>query len=38
MQDDPEKAEYFVRVAWLDTVAETAAISEVGFFGNQNTV
>jgi len=36
--DDPEKAEYFVRVAWLDTVAETEAISEVGYFGNQNTV
>jgi hypothetical protein len=36
--DDPEKAEYFVRVAWLDTVPESKAINEVGLFGNQNTV
>jgi len=36
--DDPEKAEYFVRVVWLDTVPETKAAYEVGFFGNQNTV
>ena len=36
--DDPEKAEYFVRVKWLDTVPESKAIDEVGLFGNQNTV
>lgn len=36
--DDPEKAEYFVRVTWLDTVPESKAINEVGLFGNQNTV
>lgn len=36
--DDPDKAEYFVRVAWLDTVAEGNAVNEVGLFGNQNTV
>lgn len=36
--DDPEKTEYFVRVAWLDTVPATKAVNEVGLFGNQNTV
>ncbi len=36
--DDPEKAEYFVRVEWLDTVPESKAVNEVGLFGNQNTV
>ena len=36
--DDPEKAEYFVRVVWLDTVHDSKAINEVGLFGNQNTV
>jgi hypothetical protein len=36
--DDPDKAEYFVRVEWLDTVPESKAINEVGLFGNQNTV
>ena len=36
--DDPETAEYFVRVAWLDTVPVTNAVNEVGLFGNQNTV
>lgn len=35
---DPEKAEYFVRVDWLDTVPVGKAIDEVGLFGNQNTV
>lgn len=35
---DAERAEYFVRVDWLDTVAEDEAFSEVGLFGNQNTV
>ena len=36
--DDPGKAEYFVRVAWLDTVPESKAVNELGLFGNQNTV
>ena len=36
--DDPEKAEYFVRVGWIDTVPDSKAINEVGLFGNQNTV
>lgn len=36
--DDPEKAEYFVRVDWIETVPDTKAINEVGLFGNQNTV
>lgn len=36
--DDPEKAEYFVRVEWLDAVPEEKAVNEVGLFGNQNTV
>ncbi len=36
--NDPEKAEYFVRVKWLDTVTEDQAFNEVGLFGNQNTV
>ena len=36
--DDPDLAEYAVRVQWLDTVSESAAINEVGLFGNQNTV
>jgi Endonuclease NucS C-terminal domain len=36
--DDPDKAEHFVRVDWLDTVSADKAIKEVGLFGNQNTV
>ena len=36
--DDPEKAEYFVRVDWIETVPDAKAINEVGLFGNQNTV
>ena len=36
--DDQEKAEYFVRVDWLDTVTASNAVNEVGLFGNQNTV
>lgn len=35
---DPEKAEYAVRVEWLDAVPENQAFNEVGLFGNQNTV
>jgi len=36
--NDPETAEYFVKVDWLDTVPKERAINEVGLFGNQNTV
>ena len=36
--DNPDLSEYFVRVRWLDAVPESNAISEVGLFGNQNTV
>lgn len=36
--DDSEKAEYFVRVKWLDSVPESKAINEVDLLGNQNTV
>lgn len=36
--DDPDRAEYFVRVKWLDAVPAHQAINEVGLFGNQNTV
>ncbi|MFZ5555275.1 MAG: hypothetical protein ACOZDY_00905 [Pseudomonadota bacterium] len=36
--DDEEKAEYFVPVKWLDARPLSQAVSEVGFFGNQNTV
>ena len=36
--DDLERAEYFVRVRWLDTVPESQAVNEIGLFGNQNTV
>lgn len=35
---NPEKAEYFVKVEWLDTVPIKKAINEVGLFGNQNSV
>lgn len=36
--EDPEKAEYLVRVKWDKTVPESQAIKERGFFGNQNTI
>jgi len=36
--DDEDKAEYVVRVKWLRVVPIKKAISELGFFGNQNTV
>ncbi len=36
--DDPDKAEYFVRVDWLHSVPEDKAFNEIGLFGNQNTV
>ena len=35
---EPDRAEYVVRVEWLDTKPESEAVSETGFFGNQNTV
>jgi hypothetical protein len=35
---DPDRAEYLVRVEWLDTVPAGQAVQEVGLFGNQNTV
>lgn len=35
---NPDKAEHFVRVQWLDTVPADKTIKEVGLFGNQNTV
>jgi hypothetical protein len=36
--ENPELAEFLVRVKWLKTVPVDAAIKERGFFGNQNTV
>jgi hypothetical protein len=38
MASDPDRAERFVRVQWLDTVPIERACNEVGMFGNQNTV
>lgn len=38
LADDPEKAEHFVSVEWLQTVPVNEAIKGVGLFGNQNTV
>ena len=35
---DPEKAEHFVRVQWIETVDESKAFNEIGLFGNQNSV
>lgn len=37
-KNDPEMAEYLVRVHWLKTVPISDAVSEVGLFGNQNTI
>ena len=37
-EEDPEKAENFVHIVWLDTVLESEAFNEMGLFGNQNTV
>lgn len=37
-EDDPENAEYVVKVQWIKTVATSKAVKEIGFFGNQNTV
>jgi hypothetical protein len=36
--DDPDMADYLVRVEWTKTVDPTQAIHEKGFFGNQNSV
>jgi hypothetical protein len=36
--DDLKRCEYFVPMKWLDTVPIEKAVSEVGLFGNQNTV
>lgn len=36
--ENEEQSEYFVPVEWIDTKPIAKAISEVGFFGNQNTV
>lgn len=36
--DNPDLAEHFVHVKWLDTVDASRAFNEVGLFGNQNTV
>jgi hypothetical protein len=36
--DDPDRSEYFVRVDWLATRPLSHPITEVGLFGNQNTV
>ena len=36
--DDPEMAEYFVRVEWVKAVPLASAVREKGFFGNQNSV
>ncbi len=36
--NDPDRCEYFVPVQWLQTVPADKAVSEIGFFGNQNSV
>ncbi len=36
--DDPDKAEYVVKVKWIKTFPENHAVKELGFFGNQNSV
>ncbi|MCD1645614.1 hypothetical protein [Aurantimonas coralicida] len=36
--EDPDRTEYFVPVAWSQTVPLDKAIQELGMFGNQNTV
>jgi hypothetical protein len=35
---DPDRAERFVRIQWLDTLPADRAFDELGMFGNQNTV
>lgn len=36
--DNEDKAEYIVKVDWIKALDKKDAVSEVGFFGNQNTV
>ena len=36
--DNENKTEYFVPVEWIKTVPINQAVSEIGLFGNQNTV
>lgn len=36
--DDPENAEYVVKIEWIKKVPIEKAVKEVGFFGNQNSV
>lgn len=36
--DDEDMSEYFVPIEWIQTRSVNEAISEVGFFGNQNSV
>ena len=36
--DDADRCEYFVPVTWIETKSIDAAVQEIGFFGNQNTV
>ena len=36
--NDEDKAEYIVGVKWIKTMPLKNAVSELGFFGNQNTV
>jgi len=36
--DDPDNAEYVVKIQWIKTVRASEAVKEFGFFGNQNSV
>lgn len=36
--EDEDNAEFIVKIKWLKTVDINKAVSEIGFFGNQNTV
>lgn len=36
--EDPQLADYLVRVKWIKTVGPKHAVHEKGFFGNQNSV
>jgi len=38
LADNEEESEYFVPINWITTKSIKDAVSEVGFFGNQNTV
>lgn len=35
---NPEDAEYFVPIRWLQTVTLDRAVRDIGLFGNQSTV